>query len=236
MSETTIQSILDAYYFRQASRLNVTDSFLDIDELTKHMCDIFENLPGISISDPVERTDIGAKRFLGYLLDADCFHRKEIPFSRPVFRYNQARFENVRNAFLKASDVYNQSMDYPGYFPRSFEGYLNHRELAKAGEVGDTIAFDLIASQDWTEVEASMQGEALRDVRSKTVELASSIQQAEIDENLKARLLGRVRAVHALLEVDQPEWPEIVRLLNFPHLTAFLNAYAILSIILGLSS
>lgn len=236
MSDVSIKAILDAYYYRQAKSFVIPDGYFDIDEMTQIFSDLFGNMPGLAASDPIEGVEIGSERFLRYLLDEGCFQKKEIPFSRPVYKFDAERYKKHRGAYLSSNDIYAQSTDYPQFFSRAFEGFLDAKQQNGEPEKGETIPREVLVQTDWAMVAESHDQTSVRAIQAKVVELATAIQQADISDRHRSNLLSRVRAVQELLTAPDPSWDQIVDLLNYRYLTAFLNAYAIIYIILGIAS
>lgn len=234
MSEPSIIDLLDVFYYRQNKSLTIVDQFFPIEDLEFRFFELFGEMDGSALSDRVENTDVGSKRFLRRLIENECFERKVIPFAEPVFRYLPEQFKTHRATFLNSSAIHQQSAGFPSYFNRAFEGYLASLEAAGEPAKGSVIPRDELAVVDWNEVASAHNLQSIRSIKSKIVELATAVQQAEIDDRLRTNLLARVRAVDALLESDDPPWEIIVDLLNYRYLTAFLSAFTIIQIILGL--
>lgn len=236
MSDFTISEVVDAFYYTKATKPDFRDEFYDLADIGAATESYLAQLPGTKIADSAEPVSISAKRFLSSLMNAGCFVVKEVPFAQPVYKFVQGRYEGHRSTFLKGSPVFEQAKDYRGYFPRAFEGYVLELEEKRAGGIGETVPRGELVKVDWEGVAERQTANSIQTISGKVIELATAIQQAELDQVLRSKLLARVRAVDALLKADEPEWPEIVNLLNYPYMTAFLNAYAIIDIILGLSS
>ena len=99
------------------------------------------------------------------------------------------------------------------------------RELQKA-----------IDSTNWTGLAKRVSKEDAAIIRERTKSLQLAIMQSDADIQTRADACKRVEAVIILLEAPNVPWPEIVRLLNHPTVTASLAALNILQFIVGLAT
>ncbi len=91
-----------------------------------------------------------------------------------------------------------------------------------------------VDSSNWTGLTKRLGPEKIKQVRQGARVLVEVVEQSDLKGTDKENALACAKAVEELVKAPDPQWKQVIEILNSSPLTAFLNAASMLTIILGI--
>ena len=227
MIDPTIEEIGRIFLYHTLSKPTFSDGFVgSADVLSKLKDNITGPLEKVGALAVFDSSDI-AESLFEEMVTRDVFQIKQIPYAQKMYKFKAHSYNDLRAATLTKNEIYADAQQIPGYYRAVFEGFKRTR----IGERSDPLTAVEIRDVNWGVVEKNFAGTDKKVIQTKIAELATAIQQSDLEDREKQNLIARTRAVQELLEAPDPSWREIVDLLNNRYLCAFLNTLAILQLI-----